>query len=248
MTGLELCTDAATELGVYAGGEPLSASDAQLLLRFLRRLFNGWNADRRAVYATSFLTFTIPPPIDPAIPITIGPTGDWVTDSRPVSIDGANLVLTTSTPSVQLPIHIRDHQWWLGQSVPTLTTDVPTDLYYQPDWPDGKCFFWPVPSVAYDVALMVRVLLDEAVTLASDFTLPPGYQQAITLTLADMAMRAFGVPLERVPTLRTDASQARALIFGNNDQIPHLRTEDAGMTPGSSGRRADFNWISGAVL
>jgi len=118
---LQILEDAASEVGINAEGESLSANNANVLLNLFRRLLNIWNAERRAVYATSFLSFTISPPVDPADPITIGPTGDWVTDIRPVSIDGANLVLTSSTPPVQLPIKIRDNQWWLRQSVPELT-------------------------------------------------------------------------------------------------------------------------------
>ncbi len=245
MTILEVCTDAATELGVIAGGEPLQAADSALLLRLAQRLINLWNAERRAVYATSFLRFTIPPPVDPKLPITIGPTGQWVTATRPVSLGGANLILTTSTPNVQLPITLRDSQWWLGQTVPTLQTTIPTDLYYQPDWPNGSLFFWPVPTVAYDVELMARALLTETFVLTTAFTLPPGYQEALTLTLAEMAQRAFGVNVASLPGA---ASRARALVFGNNDQIPRLRTADAGMTPGGGGRRADFNWLSGQIV
>lgn len=247
MTVRDLCNEAAEEVNVKQAGESLSADDADVFLRLFRRLLNLWNANRNAVYATSFLSFTIVPPVDPAIPITIGPTGDWVTDLRPVSIDGAALVLTPSNPAVNTPINIRDANWWQDQSVPTLTSTIPTDLYYQPDWPDGKCFFWPVPTTAYDVQLMLRVLLDETVTLTSDFSLPQGYHQAMVLTLAEMSVRPFGVPPDRVQTLASDASRARALIFGNNDQIPRLTTADAGMTTGGGRRRADFLWRSGQI-
>ena len=149
-------------------------------------------------------------------------------------------------PNVNTTIKIRDAQWWLGQSVPTLTSTVPTDLYYQPDQPLGKLFFWPVPTIAYDVQLMVRVVLDSGVVLADTFDFPPGYQQALTLTLAELSARSFGKPVDS--SLRWDASQARALIFGVNDQIPHLITKDSGMTSGHSGTRADFNYLDGSVV
>jgi len=95
---------------------------------------------------------------------------------------------------------------------------------------------------------MCRVLLDESVALASTFSLPPGYRQAMTLTLAEMATRPYGIPPDRISTLRVDAAAARALIFGNNDQVPRLRTADYGMTPGAGGRRADFNWLNGSIV
>lgn len=245
MTIETICTDAAQEIGVLQGGETLGASDGAVWLGLIKRLLNAWNADRRAVYATAFPEFTLIPN-QPLGYTTIGPTGDFVVDQRPVSLDGANLILTPSTPTVNTPIKVRDNQWWLKQTTPTLTSTYPTDVYYQPDWPNGKLYFWPVPTFAYDVQLMIRVLLNDAVTLASTFSLPPGYQNAITLTLAEMGQRPFGRPPD--PSLTRDASLARAQIFDNNDVTPHLITKDAGMTPGKGGNRADFNYLTGQVV
>lgn len=245
MTIEDLCKDAAQEIGVIEPGEDLDANNLVAVRNILRRLLNAWNADRRAVYATLFESFTLiaNPPLNY---ITIGPGGDFDTTQRPVSIDGANLVLTPSTPPVYTSIKIRDFQWWLKQTTPTLTSTYPTDLYYQPDWPLGKLYFWPVPTFAYDVQLMSRVVLDDTVDSSDDFSLPPGYQNAITLTLAEMSMRTFGKPTD--PMLTRDASMARAAVFNNNDQIPKLLTKDYGMTPSKGGNRADFLWTNGQVV
>lgn len=239
----QLCVDAAQEIQAISPGEPLNASDAAILLALLRRLLNAWNANRLAVYATAFPQYTLVPNLSPT---TIGPSGaTWTATIRPVSLDGANLVLTPSVPNVNTLIRVRDAQWWLGQSTPTLTSTYPTDVYYQPDWPNGKLFFWPVPTFAYDVQLMVRVLLDESVDLNDEFSLPPGYQNAITLTLAEMAVRSFGHPYDG--TLAQDATRARAVIFDNNTTPITLTTRDYGMTPGQGGSRADFNWLNGQI-
>jgi hypothetical protein len=240
----DIVTDALREIGVVAGTETPSASDASIGLNKLTRLFNNWNAERRAVYATAFSTFTLSPGVAPH---TIGPTAATFTVAqRPVSIDGASLILTGDS-DVYVPIAIRDAEWWHAQTVPDLESTVPTDLYYQPDWPNGQIYFWPVPTTAYQVELMIRVLLDDAVVLADTFSLPPGYQDAVTLTLAEMLLTPFGVAPP--PTLAKDAKLARSRIFGNNEQPTRIQTNDAGMEgPKSSGRRADFNWLTGQVL
>lgn len=246
MTVGDLCNNAAQELGVIQPGETLDADNLVAVRNILRRLLNEWNGDRRRVYATKFDQFTLVtnPPLGY---LTIGPSGDFDTTQRPVSVDGANLVLTTSNPPVQTGIKIRDAQWWLNQSVPTLTSTVPTDLYYQPDWPLGKLYFWPVPTFAYDVQLMSRVLLSDQVATSDDFSLPPAYENAVMLTLAEMSRRTFGKP--DMPDLTRDATKARSLAFANNDQIPKLKTRDAGMVPNNAGgTRADFNWLSGRVV
>jgi hypothetical protein len=244
VTVAELVTNAALDLGLIDPTESLSTADQSYLIAVLNRLLNAWNADRRAVYATAFADYTLTADLSPH---TIGPTGATFTAvQRPVSIDGANLILDTSSPAVLTPIAIRDAQWWLGQSVQALSSDVPTDLYYQPDWPNGKLYFWPVPSAAYQVQLLTRVLLADTLTSGVTFTLPPGYELAVQLTLEEYAARGFGKPLP--PELPRQASLARATIFANNDQIPRLETHDAGMTPGTGGRRADFNYLTGQIV
>jgi hypothetical protein len=103
-----------------------------------------------------------------------------------------------------------------------------------------------VPQTAYDVQLMTRVLLDDVALTTSSYELPPGYYDAIRLTLAEKGQRPFGRPAD--VTLINDASHARAVIFDNNVTIPRLRTKDPGMTPGKGGFTADFNWLSGQIV
>lgn len=241
-----IATEAAQEIGAIGAGATLSAEDASLLLGKIRRLLNNWNADRRAVYATAFATYTLVPNLSPH---TIGPTGaTWTATIRPVSIEGANLVLSNGGTPTNLQITIRDAQWWLAQTVPTIATTVPTGLYYQPDWPNGSLYFWPVPTAAYDVQLMIRVLLNDVPDLDTVFSLPPGYHDAIVLTTAEDSVSALWGPQTPIPpVVEKKAREARARIFDNNDTDPRIKTKDSGMQA-SSGRRGDFNFWSGQVI
>lgn len=245
MTVLDLCTDAAQECGAIAIGETLEAAAVQQVLGKLRRLLNNWNADQRAVYAAAFDTYTLVPSLDPH---TIGPTGTFVVTIRPVSLDGANLILPSSPTGVQTPIKVRDKQWWLAQTVPDISTTYPTDVYYQADWPNGKLYFWPIPTAAYQVQLMTRVLLNDLPDLTTTFTLPPGYQDAITLTLAEDCLTLFPAAAPGVAAqLERKGREARTRIFANNDPTPKLRTADSGLT-GSSDRRGTWNFWTGQVM
>lgn len=243
MTIQDIVTDALLEPGILAEGEVPSADQSQTVLKRLRRLLNSWNASRRAVYATAFVTNTLTPSLSPH---TIGPTGaTWTATQRPVSVDGASLILTgISSPEAYLPITIRDAVWWNAQIVPGLETSVPTDLYYQPDWPNGSLYFWPVPTVAYDVQLMLRVLLDDTVTLASTFSLPPGYQEAVTLSLAESICRIFGVPMPVRAEIQQAAKLARSVVWSNNEEPTRIQTADAGMQP-RKGDRPTYNYLIG---
>jgi hypothetical protein len=161
-----------------------------------------------------------------------------------VTIESASLVLNTSSPDVLTPITLRDAQWWADQSVPDLTSDIPTDLYYEPTWPNGSLYFWPVPTTAYDVELEIRTVLAQ-VTLVTSLTLPPGYEEALVLSLAEKCARPFGKELDQ--SLVRDADLARARIMANNVTTPRLHTRDAGMPHARpAGNFPTFNYLIGS--
>lgn len=243
LTGRETVTTALQTLNVVMANELVSDPDATTAVLWLNLLFDGWNAVRSKVWAALFEEFTLVPSLSPH---TIGPTGaTFTTDQRPVSIDGCALILNNVSPIVKpfpMVIH-KNPQWWSLQSTPTIETATPTDLYYQPDWPNGKLYFWPVPNVAYDVQLMTRHVLDSAVTLDTSLTYPPGYAEAVILTLTEKLAVPFGRSVP--PEVTVQAREARTRIDANND-VPMRMITDDGM-----GRRArhqpDFFWPSGVI-
>lgn len=237
-TANDLVKDALLELGVLNAADAPDAELATIGLNRLNRIVDLWNATREAIYEETFTNYTLTPSLSPH---TIGPTGTFVVTVRPVSVEGANLVLNTVTPNNYQTITLRDRLWWLKQAVPALSTDIPTDLYYEPSWPNGKLYFWPVPSTAYAVQIMTRQILS-TFTLATTFSLPPGYQDALTLTLAE----ALAAPLQVgvSPVTRELARKARATIQINNSETPGLATCDAGI-PSGNGRRPTYNYRTG---
>lgn len=236
-----IVTEAAQELNIVGSNETLSAADAQYILSQLIRLINNWNAEEITVWTVDFSLFTLPTNTSP---ITIGPSGaDFTVTARPVSVDGATLVLNTSSPPVDVPITLRDDDWWLGQSVKTLTSTVPTDLYYSPSFPNGSLYFWPVPTVAYQVRLELRIILTEAITLDTMVNLPPGYRDALTRTLSEIIAVPFGKIVPE-PAAKL-AREARARIWANNDPEPNLTTIDYGLQA-PSGNRPTWNYLIGS--
>lgn len=230
MTGRDLVTDAFYEVNILGAGEVLTPEDLAFGLGKLNRILDSWNAKHEAAYCDVFSTFTLTPALSPH---TIGPAGTFVVTQRPVSIEGISLIVS----GTKTPIWIRDQAWYRSLSVPTLTGATPTDCFYEKDWPAGKLFFYPVPTAASQVELQIRTLLT-AFTENTVFALPPGYQDALTLTLAESL--SSGYPGAVVTgKLSLDATAARALIFGNNTTIPRLMTRDAGM-PSRAGQTFDY--------
>lgn len=239
LTGRDLVTDALLEINIYDALDTPSPQDAAFVLRKLNRILDNWNADRAAVYADQFQAYTLTPALSPH---TIGPSGTFVVTQRPVSLEGVTLLLPTVN-SPQITISIRDQAWYRSLSIPSLSTQQPTDVYYDPTWPNGKLYFYPVPNAAYQVVLWTRIVL-ATLGLNDAFTLPPGYQDAITLTLAEDIAPTFEKPV--APSLAKKAQEARERIFTNNVIVPLLVTQDSGMpTAGGGSNRSRGTYYSG---
>lgn len=239
ITAQTICRDALIELGAVGMTDAIPPDDAVYVLSKLGRIIDNFNAEEEAVYNVAFLSFTLIP--SNGAP-TLGPTGDWSVSQRPNRILGANVVLNNVDPQVRAPVNIRDDQWWLNNPVRGINSTFPTDLYYSPDWPNGTVNLWPVPSVSYGFEIEVPIVL-AGFTLASSFSMPPGYQDAITLTLAEDLQGPYGLPMP--PTLPEKAKEARARIFANNYTMPRLQTRDSGIPVARSTNQTTYNYRSG---
>lgn len=236
-TVLDLIQDALEEIGVYAPSETPTAADASKALRVLNRMMDAWGSRKLFAYNVNFSDFTLTPGRQPH---TIGPSpgSDINTLYRPARIENAALILNNVTPAVDIPLRIRDDDWWANQRVKDLTTNVPTDLYYSPDIPDGSLYLWPVPSFAYGLRLETWVSVAQFVNLTDTLSLPPGYHDAIMLSLAERLARPFGKALDA--GLIADANRARVTIQKNNDKSPRIS-----VTPYSAKPKGSFNYYSG---
>jgi len=237
----EIITDALGELGVLSTGEPLSAPEADIALRYLNRMLDQWAARMINAYNVNFSAFTLTPNHQPHL---IGPNlvaPDFAVAQRPVRIENAAIILNNVPQPVDVPLNIRDDNWWANQRVKTITSTVPTDLYYSPDWPNGALYLWPIPTFPYGLRLETWVLISGFTSIADTVELPPGYREALMLSLAEKLARPFGKPLGE--DLRSDAARARAIFQTNNAKSPRTASADYG----TRGKRTvpTFNYISG---
>lgn len=228
-----IVVNALIESGWLAQGETPNAADANFALSKLNRVLDQWQAKKIYAYAMQFQAYTLIPNLAPH---TIGPSGTFVVPVRPVRLEGATLILNNVQPNVDCPINLRDAAWWNSERVKTLATSVPTDLYYEPDFPNGSLYFWPVPSWAYGVRLQTWQQISTFATLATSYNLPPGYEEAITMTLAAnlIGPNSQGLALQ--------AREAVAAIQGNNNKSPRISSADHGT---SGKKRGSFNYYSG---
>lgn len=235
MTASDLVTTAFRELGIADLVDALDNERAALGLDALNRVLDEWNAQRRAVYADQFVSLTISPSTNPHTIGLAANTPTWtVTGHRPVSIEGLSIDL--GSPALT-PLTPRDAAWWNALSDPTLTSAYPTDFFYNPTWPNGEIYFWPVPTSAATVKLWLRGVL-VSVALADDLSLPPGYYSALLESLKEKLALMPPYASAMTPELKESARLARARVFTHQLPTP-LRTDDAGL-PGSRGTYFDY--------
>ena len=236
-----------------------SASQYQECLDILNTLIDQWAALRKNSWTTTFNLYTLTPNHQPHLmgPGLIAP--DFAVSQRPVRIESAALVLTgNGTPNpapdppanppgavntnVDVPLNIRDAQWWANQRVKGIATNVPTDLYPEYDWDSLQLWLWPIPSFAYGLRLQTWVGLSQFSSVAAKFSAPPSYFDALYLSLGEKLPTLFEVPMpEELPEL---ARKARIAMQSNNQKSPRISSADVG----TQGRqKGDFNYYTGTI-
>jgi len=232
----------------------VSTSEGLDGLTFLNQIVDQWAARKCYAWATPFTEYTLTPNHQPHL---LGPgllSPDFATapagSPRPPRIESAALILNNVTPNVDVPLNVRDAGWWANQRVKALATNVPTDVYYQPDFlgasPAGALWLWPVPTFAYGMRLQTWEQLLQFATVGTSFVAPPSYLAAAALTLAEVLGDMCPDPLCRPPPgLPARAARARAILGMNNNSSPRIASADIGMHPSGGARRGDFNYYSG---
>ena len=163
---------------------------------------------------------------------------------RPVYINDANIVLNNVSPVVRTPVRVRDKDWWMANTVRTVPSSIPTDLYYNPSFPNGRLNLWPEQSVNYQIELEVWQDLADMPSITSPFYMPQGYQDFVAYSLAEALCPAFGKELS--PTARNLLNKAVLRVQQNNSRAPKMSTRDYGIPMGWT-KGTVFNWLNGTV-
>lgn len=219
MTYRDLVRNAALELNIVNAEDALEAADAVFIESKLNRIFDRWNARGLAAYTTLFTTYTLTPNLQPH---TLGPSGTYTVATRPERLLGATLVYSSSS---RVPLRERDEQWWLRQSNRTMA-GIPSDVFYRPAWPNGEIYLWPVPSGANQIEVATAQPFVTNGNLNTTFSLPPGFEDALTLTLAEEIAPAFAA--QPSPILMGKAADARLILFSNHGKRYPLGSDFGG--------------------
>lgn len=236
----DICTRAMKEIGSIDPAEVPTGPELADVAAKGNSMLDSWNADGKYIYASQFVQYVLTAGLQPH---TIGPSGTFVVAQRPIKILGANIILNPNAGPNQTrsPIAVRDKDWWLTKRAFAVQGTLPTDVYYEEDWPNGSLFFWIVPNVADNVELETWTILSQ-LQLTDQFSMPPGYLDAVVYSLAEAICPMFGKEVS--PTIEKLKVQAEKRIWAPNLVSPRMGTNDVGIPRGDSDRPR-FNYLTG---
>lgn len=224
-----IISDALTEIGVLAAGEPLSAADAALGLRRFQHQLDAWQAEPLTLYSFTRTTYALPSGTSSR---TIGPSGNITVAMNPMFISAINFLVPASSQAVETPMGRMNDDQYAALSIKALSSSLPTQWFFNTGAVNGTLTFWPVISQSVTIAIYCNFGVSVPTTLDDDLVGPPGYQDAFMYSLAVRLCPPFGRSLpEGLPEM---AAQAFARMQRPNLD-PGLLGVDAALVPSSVG-------------
>ena len=219
-TAADMLNSALRKIGEFQAGETVSSDISTVGLALLNTMLDAWQIERLMVYSIAQISNTWPAATTSR---TIGSGGNF-TNTRPKRIDSA---FVQDSSGFKYPIEIlRSREPYDAFTDPTSASTLPEYLFYDPDYPLGVIYLYPVPSAAVTLLLNVWETLQSFALLTTALDLPPGYQRAIEFNLAVEWAHEFGRKLP--PEVIQIARESKAAVRSLNLPEP-IMTLDAGI-------------------
>jgi len=185
-TGYDIIRAAMRLIQVSAVDVDLTASELKDGLESFNRMLDSWSLDELMLYEVKREQFPLYPNTNP---YSIGIGGIWNT-VRPTKIVGAYLTLTNGSIPVDYPMQVIQYDDYNDIRLKTLKTNFPGYLYYQPSFPIGECYIYPIyanngaSTAPGTITITSWKPFSMIVNPTSYIELPPGYWEAIVFNLA----------------------------------------------------------------
>lgn len=198
-----LVNDALYASGALGQAEVLSDDDAQLSLRTLKRMLGTWANQKLAIYTVGQGTI-------PLVGGTASYSTTALTTGRPATIDSVFVRLS----NVDYALDLVSNQTY-AEFAYKPTSAIPTCVYYDPGYPNGTFYFFPVPSGTMTAYVSGRYpLTSGTLTLDTQINLPDGYEAAIVHNLAPLLAPMFGQSV--TADMRGNAADSMAWLKRTN--------------------------------
>lgn len=194
--------------GAIGMGDPVGDEEAADALEALNAMLDSWKIERLMVYqiVQNSHSWTAA-----ATSRSIGTSGSPNFNSaRPDRIDSAFI---RDTNSQDYPLEVlTDRTQYDGIVIKSITSTLPEYLFYDPVFPLGVLYLYPVPSVAVTLKLNTWQTLQSFETLTEELSLPPGNERAIVFNLAIELAPEYGDGKKMAPQVPVIAVQSKAAI------------------------------------
>lgn len=227
----QIIEQALGELGVKAVGQPTSGDELQDCFDRLNALVDAWRGQNLYAYTRATVTATLPANTVSAV---IG-TGQLFNIERPFRLETGSYYRLSGLDFPITEITFAEYQ---AIGLKTQPSAGPVSVYYSPDVPNGTLFFWPTAAQATSVTIACLTRLSEFANLTTLYTLPPGYQRALFLSLAEELSGPYEADLS--VRLARNAASARRIIKRANVEIPVMSLDSR-----IPGRGNAFNYRTG---
>jgi hypothetical protein len=201
-----LITKAMRLIGSLGKGEQPDSDEATDGLASLNSMLDAWQIERLMVYQIVQNSHTWPTTTTSR---TIGSGGNFAVQ-RPVRIEAA-YAMDSSNQWFPLVV-LQNRNEYDSIVVKSTGSTLPEYLFYDPAYPLGVIYLYPVPSVQLTLKLNTWQTLQSFASLTTDLALPPGYQRAIEFNLAMELAAEYGKGKEIDPQVPFIATQSKAAI------------------------------------
>jgi hypothetical protein len=206
-------------IGALATGENMKASEQEDGLEALNALFDSWNAEEILRYAVARKELTLLV----QSPQSIGPAGELNT-SRPLRIEQGHAYIKLADGSEQIVNVVSEQRF---AEVNSDATGQPRFLYYDRTFPTGNIHLSPVPDQAYTLVLYSPLQLSQMADATTEFSLPPGYADALVHALAVVLGPEYGKKDQDLSIIAAQAAQKKQVIARANIKDVEMRCDSA---------------------
>jgi hypothetical protein len=221
-TGYDLVRAAMRLIQVASVDTDLTASELKDGIEALNRMIDSWSVDELTLYKVVREQFTLQPN---QTFFEIGLGAEFNT-SRPTRIIDAYFTLYNAGLPVDYPMAIVQYDDYNAIALKTLSTNFPQYLYYEPSFPIGKVYIYPLAQQSnIGLTLTSWKPLDMIADPTAYVQLPPGYWEAIVFGLAVRIAMEYQFQL-RPDTIQM-AERSLMRLKRMNQRTPSLRTDIA---------------------
>lgn len=199
----DIIQDAAEKIGVYASNELVSnnATDQARFFTILNNMLDSWSNESLTCYAVQEQSGTL---VVGQSQYTIGTGGNFnlVRPLRVIDGPGAAYILDPNGNKYSVDVRPRD-SWNLISNPTEVTANVPTDIFYDPQYPLAVMNVFPIPNISWTLFWDSYLPFTAFSGVSTPVSLPPGYTKALADNLA----------VEAWPYFKPDGAPPPALLI-----------------------------------